>query len=160
MVFELRLKSSQLVNSIALLALSMLIFSQPGVCGSAAQYTPWGVDEYQLLGLTKEELSKKFKDKLFFSEKYDRAAFSQSGTGLGYQGAVFKLSFRKGRVASVQGVFEGCKQDFERPRFNSKEVAIKYAIKGLSSYTGEKEKKSLSKARQALAKLKRSKAAK
>jgi hypothetical protein len=127
----------------------------PGFCSSESHYTPWGVDEYQLIGLTQQELSTKFKRCLFFSKDFDRATLSQNGTGLGYQGPVFKLSFSNGRVSSVHGVFEGCTQTYERPRFDTKEEALDYAIAGLSSYTGPQEQKSLAQAKQALAELKR-----
>jgi hypothetical protein len=126
----------------------------PGFCGCESNYTPWGVDEYQLFDLTKQELSTKFKGTLFFSKDFHRATFSQNGTGLGYQGPVFKLSFSDGRVTSVQGVFEGCTQTYGRPCFDSKEVALNYAIEGLCSYTGPDEQKSLAQAKQALAQLK------
>lgn len=125
----------------------------PGFGDSESHYTPWGIDEYQLFGLTKQELSTKFKDKLFFSKDFARATFLQNGTGLGYQGAVFKLSFSSGRVSSVQGVFEGCTQNYERPRFDTKELALNYAIQGLSSCNGPEEQKSLAQAKQALAEL-------
>ena len=38
-------------------------------------YVPWGVDEYELFGLSKLELAKKFKDKLHFNndKPYSRA---------------------------------------------------------------------------------------
>jgi len=132
----------------------VIAFVAPGFCNCDSDYTPWGVDEYQLFDLTKQELSTKFKGKLFFSEDFRRATFSQTGTGLGYQGPVFKLSFSDGRVSSVQGVFEGCTATYERRRLDTKEVAVNYAIEGLSSYTGPDEQKSLAQAKQALAELK------
>ena len=126
----------------------------PGVCDSESDYTPWGVDEYQLFDLTKQELSAKFKGKLFFSKDFDRASLLQNGTGRGYQGPLFELSFSNGRVSSVHGVFVGCRQSYERPRFDSKEAALNYAIDGLSSYTGPKERNILAQAKQALIELK------
>lgn len=117
-------------------------------------YTPWGIEEYQLLGLNKNELSKVFKGRLFFSKDFKRATFSEKGTGLGYQGAVFNLSFNDGKVSSVQGIFEGCTQKYKRPRFNSKKAALIYSINNLSSYKGAKEQESLKQAKQALAELK------
>ncbi len=128
----------------------------PSCADSTSRYTPWGVDEYQLFGLKKQELETKFKEKLFFSKDFARATLSRTGTGLGYQGAVFNLSFTKERVSSVQGVFEGCTQNYSRPRFDSKEAALNYAIDGLSSCSGADEKKSLAQAKQVLAELKRS----
>ena len=132
----------------------VIVCIAPGFCNGESHYTPWGVDEYQLFGLTKQELSTKFKGQLFFSKNFDRATFSENGTGLGYQGPVFKLSFINDRVSSIQGVFEGCTQNYERPRFEDKEVALNYAIQGLSSCTGPEEQKSLAQAKQALAELK------
>lgn len=127
----------------------------PGLCDSESEYTSWGVDEYQLFGLTKQELSTKFKSKLFFSRDFERATVFHNGTGRGYQGPIFELSFSDGRVSSVHGIFVGCRQSCERPRFDSKEAALNYAIQGLSSCTGAEEKKRLVQARQALAELKR-----
>jgi hypothetical protein len=125
-----------------------------GLC-SESHYTPWGIDEYQLFGLTKQELTTKFKGKLFFSKEFDRATIyeNEMGTCLGYQGPVFKLYFSNARVSSVQGVFEGCRQEYERPRFYTKEAALDYAIKGLSSYSGAEDQKRLAQAKQALAEL-------
>jgi hypothetical protein len=59
----------------------------PVFCNTESAYTPWGIDEYQFFGLTKQELSTKFKDKLFFSKDFERATFSKSGTGLGFIGS-------------------------------------------------------------------------
>lgn len=146
----MKLKFSLLVFA----CLSVIVCSNPGFCERCCNFTPWGIEEYQLLGLSKEELSKKFKGKLFFSKGFKRATFQQEGTGLGYQGAVFKLSFNNNRVSSVQGVFEGCTQEYERPVFRSKKEALIYAIKHLSQYKGAQEQQSLAQAQKALAKLK------
>ena len=136
--------------------LSAIICIAPGFCERCCNYAPWGIDEYQLLGLNKEELTKNFKGKLFFSKGFKRATFSKEGTGLGYEGAVFNLTFINDRVSSVQGVFEGCTQKYSRPVFKSKREALKYAIKHLSTYQGAKEQKSLAQAQGELAKLKNS----
>ena len=139
---------------LVLACLSVVVCSNPGFCERCCNYAPWGIDEYHLLGLSKEELSKKFKGKLFFSKSFKRATFSQEGTGLGYQGAVFNLSFKNDRVSSVQGVFEGCTQKYERPVFKSKKKALIYAINHLSDCKGAKEQQSLTQAQKALAELK------
>lgn len=144
---------SVLSSALAVIFLHSLSSALPAQCEEVSQYTPWGIDEYQLFGLTKRELSQQFKGKLFFYNDYKRATFSEAGTGLGYQGAVFKLTFKSGKVDTVHGVFEGCRTDYARPLFKNKEAAVRYAIDGLGKQSGAKEKRSLDRARTALAEI-------
>lgn len=152
----MRINFHSVADLLGCLVACVLMCAPPSFCQGESQYAPWGVDEYQLFGLTKAELSTKFKGKLFFSKDFERATIYESGTGLGYQGPLFKLSFTDGKVSSVQGVFEGCKQTLVRPRFETKEAAVLYAIRGLSSYTGTSEQKSLAQAQRELASLNKS----
>ncbi len=120
-------------------------------------YTPWGIDEYELFGLTRAELASKFKNKLFFKDDFHRAEMCQEGTGLGYQGPVFNLNFKNDRVDSVQGVFEGCTKAYSRPIFTSKEAALRYAVDELSRMPNPAEQQKLAKAKAALEELQPSK---
>jgi hypothetical protein len=147
------LRMSRVARFFAFLAASLIIGVGPGFGDSEANYTPWGVDEYELFGLTKQQLKTKFLGKLYFSTDYSRALFKPPGAGMSYQGPVFKLLFEDGKVTTVCGVFEGCKENFQRPRFDSKEAALEYAINGLSSCSGKEEQASLSRAKRVLAEL-------
>ncbi len=117
---------------------------------SAGTYVDWGVDEYEFFGLTKEAIEKKFAGRLCFHESFGRVHF-KGGTGLNYYGPTFKLSFNKGKVDSVQGIFEGCRDTIYRPAFNNKRDALKFAIAGLSDANDEAGKKKLAAARKELA---------
>lgn len=146
----MKLTFPSVANVIGCFLVSLVASIVPGNC-CQSPYTAWGVDEYELFGLTKEELSREFASRLFFSVSFDHANLLKNGTGLGYQGPTFKVYFSNGRVSSVQGIFEGCTHSYWRPRFYSRLDAVKYAIDGLSD-TNEVD--ALEKARAALAELK------
>lgn len=116
-------------------------------------YTDWGVDEYEFFGLTKIEVEKKFKGKLCFHAGFERVHF-QGGSGLNYLGPTFCLHFKDGKVASVQGIFEGCRDTFYRPLLTSKEAALKFAIAGLSDSKDGRAMWKLGEAKKILAALK------
>lgn len=116
-----------------------------------SKYVNWGVDEYELFGLTRSELSRKFKGRLFFDKDHAVARLCETGTGLGYAGPTFRLKFSNGTVSSVQGVFEGCTANYFRPPFDSKEAAINYAVEGLKA-SGASAQIKLEEAKRELAK--------
>lgn len=118
-----------------LAVLAMMYFV--GVAAFAQQsagYVPWGVDEYELFGLTKQELVAKFKGKLQFSEDGTRAMFGAVEACHTYDGPTFKLSFdpENKRVSSVQRIFVGCTSTQFGPIFDRKQDALGFAISGLS----------------------------
>lgn len=123
-----------------LLLVALAYFASPQFAFSQNGYTPWGIDEYELFGLTKQQLSQQFKGKLFFSNDWSEAKMNEHGTGLGYEGATFKLKFADGRVSGVHGVFKGCTANYERPEFSNKREALQYAITNLSNQSGAAEK--------------------
>lgn len=140
------------IKRIVLLLVLIAAIVVPQFALSQNAYAPWGVDEYELLGLTKQELAQQFKNKLFFSKDWSTAATSEYGTGLGYQGATFRLTFVDGKVAAVQGVFVGCTREYQRTKFVSKRAALQYAIAGLSTQKGAAEKQKLESAQRELGK--------
>lgn len=130
-----------------IVVLIVIFVTSTGACAGEKQgtYTSWGVDEYEFFNLSKADLSKTFKGKLCFEEGYDRVhlAGAKNEGCRGYLGPVFKLQFSNNRVAGVQALFEGCKDNFWRPKFTSKKDALKYAIQGLSSSSDAKDKQKL-----------------
>lgn len=90
-------------------------------------YVSWGIDEFELFGLTKEELSKKFKGLLHISEIGAAVAFDDGRSGH------FHLEFDKdAKVNSVQRVFiDGAGCEIFGPFLASKRQALEFTINGL-----------------------------
>jgi hypothetical protein len=102
-----------------------------------AKYVPWGIDEYELISLTTDELPNKFKGKLRFIEGCRHAYFAKDGS----QGPQFLLDISNGHVLSVQRLFidgEGC--NITGPVLTSKKEALKFSIDGLSKLAGGGDK--------------------
>jgi hypothetical protein len=94
-----------------------------------AEYVPWGVDEYELFGLTKDQLSKEFKNKLHFNNDFTEAYISFPNFG-----PRFLLTYDKSHVTTVQRMFiDGCGCHIMGPILSSKVDALQFSIKGLSS---------------------------
>ena len=92
-----------------------------------ADYVPWGVDEYELFGLTKSDLCKNFKGKLDFDEQFTHAHLS------GYPGPQFLLTFAGDRVSIVRRMFiDGGGCHIMGPILKSKKEALIFSIDGLS----------------------------
>jgi hypothetical protein len=92
-------------------------------------YISWGVDEFELFGLTKTELAQQFKNKLTFDWTNSRAYVGHSLSSP----RLFILTLKDKRVSEVQRVVRdpaGC--NLEGPLFTSKEAALRFAINGLS----------------------------
>ncbi len=123
---------------------------------SDTQYVSWGVDEYELFGLTKEELDSRYKDQMRFAPNYSKAIMSDAKNECKtFVGPTFRLNYdNEGKVVSVQRCFEACGQDFVGPQLNSKKEALEYAIKGLTGTKNEKDQKKLAAAKDELSKLK------
>ena len=117
---------------------------------TAGTYVDWGVDEYEFFGLTKDQVTKKFAGRLCFHEGFERVHF-KGGSGLNYYGPTFKLGFKNGKVDTVQGIFEGCRDTIYRPLFKSKKEALKFACDGLADAKDDAGKKKLAAARKELA---------
>jgi len=99
---------------------------------SYSPHVDWGVDEYEFFDLTKAAVEKKFDGVLCFKHGFQRLHLID-GPHLNYLGPTFRIGFTDGKVTSVQGVFEGCKETLFRPPFSNKKDALKFAIEGLSS---------------------------
>jgi hypothetical protein len=141
------------------LILVLLAFGAYPALATEAKYVPWGYDEYQFFGLTKQQLTANFKDKVEFREDMKRVSLApQKGACSGYDGATFELSFTDGKVTRVQRIFMGCKETQFGPILESKEAALKYAIAGLSGFKwlSPAEKAKLQSARAELAAMQKS----
>lgn len=104
-----------------------------------AKYVPWGVDEYELFGLTPTELSSKFEGKLRFEENYTHAYMRESNNG-----PQFLIKMAGGRVCGVRRMFidgEGC--NILGPELPSKQAALEFSIDGLSKLKGAGDKEDL-----------------
>jgi hypothetical protein len=106
------------------------------------KYTPWPIEEYELFGLTKEQILSKWNVDL-----------SRDGTlSLGYQR--FNLEFSDAlKVRAVQRYFVGCQRTYYGRWLESKSEALDYCIKGLADYDDSDSKAKLIAAKQTLADL-------
>ena len=92
-------------------------------------YISWGVDEFEFFGLTKSELSQKFKAKLAFDKDYSHAGFNASC--LECRG--FVLTFKNNRVTEVQRQLrDGAGCNLLGYVFSTKEAALHWTIDGLA----------------------------
>lgn len=109
-------------------------------------YVPWGIDEFELFGLTKKEIGVKSKGELQFNEE-DSSAQWKDG-----RSAHFQVAFDKdGKIISVQRVFvDGAGCLMRGPLFTSIKQALQFSVDGLSKREhldlAEKEKLSTAKA--------------
>src|SRR5271170_8120823 len=123
------------MNAKFLLATSLVLcmsLSLPAISQDhhTAVYVPWGVDEYELFGLTGDELSKKFAKTLRFEENHRHAYFC---TGRSSDGPQFILHFNNGRVSRVQRMFiDGGGCHIIGPELQTKKEALKFSTEGLS----------------------------
>jgi len=102
-----------------------------------AEYVPWGIDEYELFGLTKNQLAKDFKNKLHFNKEFSEGYL----TRLDY-GPRFLFTYNNNQVSSIQRMFiDGYGCHIMGPILNSKKEALKFSIDGLSALPngGDKE---------------------
>jgi hypothetical protein len=91
-------------------------------------YVSWGIDEFELFGLTKEKLDEKFKDRMHFRSS-DSAAVWNDG-----RAAHFRLAFGDdNKVATVQRIFiDGAGCEIKGPLLKSKKEALDFSVDGLS----------------------------
>ena len=91
-------------------------------------YVPWGIDEFELFGLTKKKLDEKFKNKMHFRSEDSSAAWNDG------RSAHFRLVFGDDdKVASVQRVFiDGAGCEIKGPLLKSKKEALDFSVDGLS----------------------------
>ena len=105
-----------------------------------AEYVPWGVDEDQLIGLTKADISKKFKDTLGFDEVESRVFFvDYNRPGFGRPG--FIVTFVDGKIAVIRRLFidgGGCR--IVGPIFKTKKEALLFVIECLAKITDRSPK--------------------
>ncbi len=94
-----------------------------------ATYVPWGIDEYELFGLTPPELLQKFKNRLEFDKDFSHARFDQNSTS----GPQFIMKITNGHVTGVQRMFiDGGGCHIMGPVLTSKKAALQFSIAGLS----------------------------
>ncbi len=91
-------------------------------------YVSWGIDEFELFGLTKQSVDKKFPGVLHFKAGDSSAVWNDGRT------AHFKLSFGEdGKVAAVQRIFiDGAGCEIKGPLLTSKKQALDFSVDGLS----------------------------
>lgn len=105
-----------------------------------AAYVPWGVDEDQLIGLTKADIANKFKDTLGFDEVESRVFFvDYNRPGYGRPG--FTVTFADGKIVAVKRLFiDGGGCHIVGPVFKTKKEALNFVIEGLSKLTNRNPK--------------------
>lgn len=91
-------------------------------------YVSWGIDEFELFGLTKKKLDEKFKDKMHFRSEDSSAVWNDGRSGH------FHLAFGDDdKVASVQRIFiDGAGCEIKGPLITSKKEALNFSVDGLS----------------------------
>ena len=143
----------------------LLITSLFGPCSASAHsplhsldavYVPWGVDEDELIGLTKADIAKNYKDTLGFDEVESRVFFlDYNRPGFGRPG--FSVTFSDGKIVAIKRLFidgGGCR--IVGPVFKTKREALNFVIEGLSKQTNRnpKDEARLKEARRRLVQLK------
>ena len=105
-----------------------------------ATYVPWGVDEDELIGLTKADIANKYKDTLGFDAvesrvffvDYNRPKFGRPG---------FTVTFAGGRIVGIRRLFiDGGGCHIVGPVFKTKKEALNFVIEGLSKLTNRSPK--------------------
>ncbi len=105
-----------------------------------ATYVPWGVDEDELIGLTKADIANKYKDTLGFDAvesrvffvDYNRPKFGRPG---------FTVTFADGKIVAIKRLFiDGGGCHIVGPVFKTKKEALNFVIEGLSKLTNRSPK--------------------
>lgn len=136
------MKRTGMIISIAIaLAITTLTSCQrPVDRASQCVYIPWSIEEYQLFGLTKEQILSMWP-----------VEFSRDGDSVFFNDGKFNLEFDQTyKVRAVQRFFVGCKQNYYGPWLQSQEEALDYCVTGLKSYTDPKSIAKLQTAQQRL----------
>lgn len=116
-----------LATVIALLAIQPSAIAQ--YCHHHTGYVSWGVDEYELFGLTEAELTQKFKGTLRYDKTDSHAYFNKGSNG----GPQFILTFIDKRVSKVRRLFiDGAGCHIKGPIISSKKEALEFSIDGLT----------------------------
>ena len=101
---------------------------------------PWGVDEDELIGLTKADIANKYKDTLGFDAvesrvffvDYNRPKFGRPG---------FTVTFADGKIVAIKRLFiDGGGCHIVGPVFKTKKEALNFVIEGLSKLTNRSPK--------------------
>jgi hypothetical protein len=149
-------KSRWIALCVGLLMVTPLLSNIPVNAQSLqANYIPWGVDEYELIGLTKGELSKKFKNTLEFDESSSKLFFVEHNRR-GYGRPQFVLTFANDKVVSAKRLFiDGAGCNLWGPNLTSKNEALNFSIEGLSKMSNRDaaDEKKLKDAQQRLAEI-------
>jgi hypothetical protein len=115
------------------IVLSLLFCSVGTALAQVARYSSWGIDEYELFGLTKQQLATKFKSRAEFRENFKRFCIApQKGACAGYDGPTFELTFENNKVSKIQRIFMGCKETQWGPLLTSKEGALRYFVSSMN----------------------------
>lgn len=97
-------------------------------CHHQTGYVSWGIDEYELFGLTEEEIAEKFKGQLHYDKADHHAKFYSNGYG-----PQFIVTFTDKHVSAVQRLFiDGAGCNILGPVLSTKKTALEFSIDGLS----------------------------
>ena len=127
-----------LLTKFAIILISLLFWIGPAFSHDhlKADYVPWGIDEYEVLGLTKTELAKDFKNKLHFNKEFTEAYLTSQSYG-----PRFLLTYDHDHINTVQRMFiDGCGCHIMGPLLSSKVDALKFSIDGLTALPGGGDK--------------------
>lgn len=105
-----------------------------------ATYVPWGVDEDELIGLTKADLASRYKDTLGFDAVESRVFFvDYNRPNFGRPG--FIVTFADGKIVAIKRLFiDGGGCHIVGPVFKTKKEALNFVIEGLSKQTNRSPK--------------------
>lgn len=105
-----------------------------------AAYVPWGVDEDELIGLSKADIATKFKDTLGFDQVESRVFFVDfNRPGFGRPG--FTVTFADGKIIAIKRLFiDGGGCHIVGPTFRTKKEALNFVIEGLSKQANRNPK--------------------
>ena len=136
------------LSQVAFLAWPMPALAQHG----PATYVPWGIDEYELFGLTRAEILQKYKGQLGFDKETGRVFFGDRNS-TGYGRPQFELTYAHDRVVGVKRLFiDGAGCLIWGPGLNSKKDALNFSINGLMQTNRDaKDEARLKEARRQLA---------
>jgi hypothetical protein len=126
---------SQIVSLLAIslsLALSAVpAFAAEHIHSLIAKYVSWGVDEYELYGLTRDDIAKRYKGVLELDPGDDVVHFAGLRKPCLGQPS-FVVTFADGKIIKVKRLFidgAGCK--IWGPLLTSKRDALRFSVDGL-----------------------------
>ncbi len=143
-----KVATSGVLIVVALITAAILTACESCVHYCHLAYMPWSVEEYQLFGLTKEQIISKYS-----------AHFSNDGSSITGNGYDYNLDFDKAhRVRAVQRYFHAeCNRPRYGPWLQSQSDALNYCAEGLAGYHDPKSEAKLATVKEMLGKINTSK---